>query len=413
LPVLVLKFLMIKFLSVLFLLSFCWIVLTRSDMFNEIKDRQTFTLGLVLFLTFLTLPLLRVAYARPFVFGTLYLIYSSGQRGFIRGILSSLALTFLYPYLSWFYILPVSFAHYFKGDKKFASGAVLFLIAFLLFQPLSFWGFQIALFESDGLRSVINYKITEFYTSLSFWGFFAFIIGFLIFYPGIDEKKRKLSYQSLLILIYLVPACKYVRYFIDIALPLLFLGFIKELIILFGTPSRKLIEAWKKIFEQWLSEIILFLKSKSPKSNFLKISSGSKPAINLKPCIAVAFFALFSLLFYGSYRQFHSLKDFADGLNPIPNHSLVLSGFDLQYKTILVRPDLKLIPSCEMGFPRNDLSKEYIDFLNRGIISPISHKTGAKYLLNNKNYYIDPGEGKKLKLIKKCDYFNLWEIQAK
>jgi len=66
-----------------------------------------------------------------------------------------------------------------------------------------------------------------------------------------------------------------------------------------------------------------------------------------------------------------------------------------------------------MGFPRNDLSKEYIDFLNRGIISPISHKTGAKYLLNNKNYYIDPGEGKKLKLIKKCDYFNLWEIQAK
>jgi len=131
LPVLTLKFLMIKFLSVLFLISFCWIVLTRSDMLKGIKDRQTFTLGLVLFLTFLTLPLLRVASARPFVFGTFYLVYSSGRRGFIRGILSSLALTFLYPYLSWFYILPVSFAHFFKGDKKFASGAVLFLIAFL------------------------------------------------------------------------------------------------------------------------------------------------------------------------------------------------------------------------------------------------------------------------------------------
>jgi hypothetical protein len=113
------------------------------------------------------------------------------------------------------------------------------------------------------------------------------------------------------------------------------------------------------------------------------------------------------------YRQFNSLKDFADGLNPIPNNSLVLSGFNLQYKTILVRPDLKLIPSCEMGFPRNDLSKEYIDFLNRGIVGPITRKTRAKYLLDNKNNYIDPGEGKKLKLIKKCDYFTLWEIQLK
>jgi hypothetical protein len=309
--------------------------------------------------------------------------------------------------------LPVSFAHYFKGDKKFAYGAVLFLIAFLLLQPLSFWGFQIALFESDGLRSVINEKISEFYTSLSFWGFFAFIIGFLIFYPGIDEKNRKLSYQNLLLLIYLVPACKYVRYFIDIALPLLFLAFIKDLITLSEAPSRKLIEAWKNIFKQWLSEIILFFKSKIPKLNFSKISFVSRPAINLKLPIAVAFFALFALLFYGSYRQFRSIKDFADGLNPIPSHSLVLSGFNLQYKTILIRPDLKLIPSCEMGFPRNDLSKEYIDFLNLGIISPITHKTGAKYLLDNKNDYVDPGEGKKLKLIKKCDYFNLWEIQPK
>jgi hypothetical protein len=145
----------------------------------------------------------------------------------------------------------------------------------------------------------------------------------------------------------------------------------------------------------------------------LKISFASQPAINLKPYIAVAFFALFSQLIYGSYRQFHSLKDFSAALNLIPDRSVVLSGFNLQYKTILVRPDLKLIPSCEMGFPRNDLSKEYIDFLNQGIISPIARKTGAKYLLDNNNHYIDPGEGEKLKLLNKCEYFTLWEIQPK
>jgi hypothetical protein len=185
------------------------------------------------------------------------------------------------------------------------------------------------------------------------------------------------------------------------------------LIILSEAPSRKLVDAWKKILEQCLSEIFLFLKTKIPKLDFLKISFVSQPARNLKPYIAVAFFALFPLLIYGNYRQFHSLKDFADALNLIPDRSVVLSGFNLQYKTILVRPDLKLIPSCEMGFPRIDLSKEYIDFLNRGTISPITHKTGAKYLLDNKNYYIDPGEGKKLKLIKKFDSFNLWEIKPK
>jgi hypothetical protein len=48
----------------------------------------------------------------------------------LKGAVSAGALIFLYPYLSWFYILPVVFCHFLIGSKKYAAGALIVLVAF-------------------------------------------------------------------------------------------------------------------------------------------------------------------------------------------------------------------------------------------------------------------------------------------
>ena len=66
----------------------------------------------------------------------------------------------------------------------------------------------------------------------------------------------------------------------------------------------------------------------------------------------------------------------------------------------------KALSFWNMPFVTQEVSPEYVSQWETDI-------KNAKYLLDNKNHYIDPGEGEKLNLIKKCDYFNLWEIQPK
>ena len=113
-----------------------------------------------------------------------------------------------------------------------------------------------------------------------------------------------------------------------------------------------------------------------------------------------------------NFKQIDSLKKFLDILKPIPKGSLVLTDFNLQYKIIFLRPDLRLIPSCELGFTRDSISKEYINFLNEGILSQISKKTGAKYFIESKDIYLNPQDGRFLKLLKKNRRFTVWSIEV-
>ena len=75
------KFLLTKILSFLFSLAFCYLVLVRSRLLSGINDRQTFTLAIIIFIALLGLPFARMLLVRPFAFGTLFLIYSAGQKG--------------------------------------------------------------------------------------------------------------------------------------------------------------------------------------------------------------------------------------------------------------------------------------------------------------------------------------------
>ena len=193
-PDLVSKFILIKILSIIFPALLLYLVLKRSGLTARINDKTTFALVLILMLTFLIPLFQRAAIARPFMFGTLFLLYSIGQRGFIKGVVSSAMLTFFYPYLSWFYILPVAFAHFMVGDRRYSMGAVSFLIPFLILQPSSFWGFQAALFQSDMTRAALNLEIGEFTLTLN-------IVFFLLLLWSCSRSSTRDSQEKSRVLI--------------------------------------------------------------------------------------------------------------------------------------------------------------------------------------------------------------------
>jgi hypothetical protein len=404
------KFFLTKRLSFLFSLAFCYLILVRCGLLAGIKDRQTFTLAVIIFIALLGSPFGRISLARPFAFGTLFLIYSVGQKGVIRGFLSSLALTFFYPYLSWFYILPVAFCHFAKGNKKFALGAVSCLIIFLWLQPSSFWGFQVALVNSDVVRKAIDLKISEFQPTLTDPSFYFYLAGLLIFYPKASKDVRKLNYVNILILIYLLPALKYIRYFLDLTLPLLFVNFSKELFSILIEPYQKFTAAWKDIIAGWLNHVKTSNVWMLIKPGNTRFHQKSIPGRSIKPYIVSTYLIICALLVYNNSRQIDSFTEFGYGLMPVNEGSLVLASFNLQYRILYLRPDLHVIPSCEMGFAEKSVLKEYLDFLNRGLFSPLSRKTGAKYLLESNDVFINPQDGKFLKLMKKNGRIRVWKI---
>ncbi|MEJ2102637.1 MAG: hypothetical protein P8X68_22100 [Desulfobacterales bacterium] len=404
------KFILIKSISGLFSLIFFFLVLDRSGIFDEVKGRHAFTLAIICVVALLSFPFFRVMIARPFAFGTFFIIFSIGRKGIVQGFLSSLFLAFFYPYLCWFYILPVAFTHYIRGDRKFALGAIALIVIFLLIQPPSFWGFQIALVNSDIVREAINAKISEFISILKYFPFYLYLAGFIIIFPYFTENARRLNYVNVLILLYLIPSLKYNRYFVDIILPLLFISFGSEIVRIFLTPSQKFISSWRTVLKAWIANIKISRKLMPPETETTNPETNPKPGRSLKPYIIVTYLVIFSLLFYINFRQIGSLKEFRDQMSPIPEKSLVLTSFNLQYKILFLRPDLRLIPSCEIGFARNTISKEYINFLNEGMLRQISQKTGAKYLLESKDIYLNPEDGRLLKLLKANGNLKLWRI---
>ena len=407
---LTLSFALIKTLAVIFTLLFFWVVTSRSGILDEIKDQNTFTLAVILLLALLSLPAARVMTLRPFIFGTLYLIYTIGSKGFVRGALSSLILTFFYPYLSWFYILPVVLTHFIKGDKKFAIGALITIILFLIMQPPSFWGFQVALLNSDSLRQDITPKIGEFTLTFKMSIFYFYLVSLVFLFPKFSDKCACLNYSTLLILIYFAPALKYIRYFYDLILPLLFVSFGKEILQILHEPFNKMIFAWRSLIQSYLLNIQLLLKFNSkirPSRNHI---SDSKPEMNLKPYIAVCYSLIFAMLVFLNLQQVNNLKSFRETLSSVPLTSLVLSGFNLQYKLLFIRPDLRIIPSCEVVFATQYIAKEYSDFFNKGLIFPLAEKIGTKYFIDDKKNYIDPREGKYLKYLKDSDELRIWQV---
>ena len=98
-------------------------------------------------------------------------------------------------------------------------------------------------------------------------------------------------------------------------------------------------------------------------------------------------------------------------MKDVPERSLIVSSFPLQYKTLLVRPDLRIIPSCAVGFSSPEIREEYEAYFNEGLVVPLMEKTGVQYLIENRDVEIDPQEGNRLKRVADSEQVRVWKLK--
>ena len=374
-----LKFFFVKLFSLIIVFSVFVLLILKSEILSEIESFQSLLLSTICVIFFLTLFLLRSMSLRPFIFCTIFLVYSFGKSGYLKGAVSAGALIFLYPYLSWFYILPVVFCHFLIGNKKFAAGALIVLVVFFLFQPLSYWNLQAGIFASGSIRKQMDANITELSNTFSSFYCVLVLIGLILSYPISHIGRKKLNYGDLLLLAYLLPSIIYIRTFIDVFLPLAFVTYSKSFISILNPKLSSTTVYWKTFLDEVRKEVF----AKLPQRILIRIktieNSGRRSNISLKPIILILFAVLFAFVIKTNIDQLKDVNETEKLLSNIPQNSTILSSFNQQYNILFVRPDLKIIPSCDIGLPSHAIRDEYIDFFKSGHSRTLASKTSASY----------------------------------
>lgn len=352
----IIKFIMVKALSLLISFIGFWVIVNKSGIVDKINGIYSLTIYTLITLLMLSQFFMRSSLIRPFIFGTIYLAFSFGKGGVAKAVISAGLLTFIYPYLAWFYIVPVSIGHILTGNKKFGISSMLLLILFLLCQPESFWGLQVSLFESAELRHFLNMDITEFNSSLSILSTALFAVSFLVFFPLFFNKNKKTVYGNFLLAAYAIPSLVFVRYMLDVFMPITFIVYGKNIYFIFVKLIEHILERWKNFLAE-----ISNCKILSRKFFLLKHKKDSNPLI-FRLTLVFLFCILSVLIVNINQKQFQDLVNLEKTLQDIPINSILLTTFNQQYQLLFVRPDLRLVPSCEIAFFNDQIKKEYKNF---------------------------------------------------
>jgi hypothetical protein len=404
-----LKFFFIKFFSFILVLLVFWVIIIKSKIIQEINNFGSFLLAAICVFTFLTPFFLRSIIVRPFVFGSVFIILSIGASGYWRGSVYAAILIFLYPYLSWFYIIPVAFCHFFLGNKKFCGGILTVLFAFLILQDPSFWKLQLGIFSSASVREKMGMNISELsFTLNSFYCIFI-LITITLCYPISHTETRKMNFGDLLLAVYFLPSIMYFRTFVDILSPIAFVIYSRSIILFLKSVLPNILEPWKlfssniisSIFTRMPSGLIVWLKNRT-----FKEQSG----ISLKPLLSVLYGILILFLVKINIDQLKNVNETEKFLSIIPKNSTILCSFNQQYNILFVRPDLKIIPSSEVGMPSPKIRNEYIDFFKLGLFRSLASKTSANYLIEARDMYLNPTDTRHLELIGNQDKLSIWKI---
>lgn len=216
-------------------------------------------LGIYILLTILlmTCCLERLILIRPAVLTALITLLCLKARGGVAGFAVTAISAFFY-YLYFLFFIPLAIAHYFKGCKRFAVGALVGVVASTAlwiyqtnFEYLSVLWLIVSgmMFNREGLIISENVLFVSKLTNPV-----VFLI-FLFFIATVCEAKRVDKY--LLLLILTIPLALQARYFLDFALPLMFIYGVRNSILLKQSIIRS---AYKTILEASVvvSVILLF-----------------------------------------------------------------------------------------------------------------------------------------------------------
>lgn len=391
------QFLVLKLLSALLVGVALWLMARRSRIGAAIVDPRTFLLAVVVTALALAMPLQRMASARPFVFGTLFLVYAVGRTGAVHGFLAAALLTALYPYLAWIYLLAAAAAHLWRGSRAFALGAIAAALAGAAFRPADFAGFVTALAHSGAVRAEVAaaFRITEL-TPLWQHPYTVALAVLAAWWlvPRLPGNARGLRTEHVMALCFLPVSALFARYFVDVVIPLLFVAHAADAVGAAQAP---------------VARIAARLRGGASDAGTATATS-SRRSLLLSALLVVALAAVVGALGVRSLHQHEHLARVADNLAPIPRGSLVLTQFNLQYRILYARPDLSLVPSSELGFPLPEIHDAYVAYVAHGRACALARRIGAAYLVDTPSHRLDTGDRACLHPLRAVGDLRLWRV---
>jgi hypothetical protein len=395
------RFLALKLLAIAFVSALLWLTVRRARIPETVRSGGGLLLALGLSAAWLAEPVLRALLVRPFAFGTLLLLYSVGQSGALRGLVSSGAVLFMYPYLGFIYTVPVAIAHAFRGSRSFAAGTALATAISFGLQPRSFYGLFVALLRSDSVRSRLpRHLIFELVPMTQHLALAAVVIGALLLLLPHAQPLRRLRVEHVLMLLFAPVSLKYVRYFLDVEMCMAFVAY--------GADGVRACErALARVGADWARMLGL----REPAAQQSVSGPPRRPRL-LRPLLAAAYVLVGVLLVVGCVQQYRELAHDAALISRVPPGSVVLTGFNEQYRILYNRPDLSLVPSCEIGFPRPDIESVYLAYFNRGRVCALARAISARYFLDARTNYLDPLDIGCLHMVREDDEHRLWRVEV-
>jgi hypothetical protein len=202
----------------------------------------------------------------------------------------------------------------------------------------------------------------------------------------------------------------FIRTFIDMFLPLAFVTYSKSFIAILNPKLSSTKVYWKTFLGEVRSEVF----AKLPQRILIRLkrieNSGRRSDISPKPIILILFAVVFAFMLKINFDQLKAINETEELLSNIPRNSTILSSFNQQYDILFVRPDLKIIPSSEIGMPSHSIRDEYILFFKSGQFKNLASKTSASYLIEANEIYLDPRESQFLQFLGNYNKMKIWKI---
>jgi hypothetical protein len=403
---LVQRLLLVRLLIAAFVGALLVLGVRRARLLDHVQDAPRLFLALIIVSVVALMTMQRIALIRPFAFGTLFLIYSVGSKGLVRGALAGAVLNFLYLYLGWIYALPTAVAHLLRGSRSYAAGLIAATVVALGLQTMwspSFWQLLWSVFGTQRVRAdVLKVEVSEFaplFEHLAVAGFFLGML--LLLMPRFSAAAKRLRTEHLLMIFFAPLSIIHMRYFVDVQLCLLLVAF-------GGETLRVLDEPFRRVTSYWRGVVGSIANRPSPSRSRSQVGRGR---LVFRLVLAAGYLAALVAAGAVNIKPYAQHLRYRDALKSIPGGSLVLTEFNLQYMLLYLRPDLRLVPSCEVAFFDPAIKAEYVSYLQHGDVCGLARKIDADFFVEARQTYLDPRKTRCLQHVIGVKGMNIWRVR--
>jgi len=374
----------VKLLGVAWPLVLLVLCVRRARLERALDDLASLGCAIAVMVGLLGFAVQRVGTIRPFALGTFVLVYAVGKRGFLRGALSAAFVIAVYPYLAFVYTGPLAVGHALRGSKSFALGVVAATAVATLLAPHAQWTMLAALAEATVTRAQMGVAIGELRSAASVpWLLVTLLVLAALVVPRLPASSRALRVEHVMALCFVPAALMHVRYLGDVVLVLVFVAHGADLTGLLRALVADTAARWAALRGSGGAPTPTMATGASP----LRPSAASPV---LRAALVAAYLGCALVLGRVILAQHAELARRGRELSALPHGARVLTEFNLQYQMLFVRPDLELVPSCEIGVPSASVREPYVAYFARGRVCELARAVGAQYFVEARGKYLDP-----------------------